>query len=36
VEVQVYTMNGGSEPNELLRRLDDTPPLRERILEHGW
>jgi DNA-binding GntR family transcriptional regulator len=33
VEVQVYTMNGGSEPNELLRRLDDTPPLRERILE---
>jgi DNA-binding GntR family transcriptional regulator len=33
VEVQVYTMNGGSGRNEVLRRIDDTPPLRERILE---
>jgi DNA-binding GntR family transcriptional regulator len=33
VEVQVYTMNVGSGRNEVLRRIDDTPPLRERIFE---
>jgi DNA-binding GntR family transcriptional regulator len=31
--MQVYVMSVDSGPNDVLRRLDDAPPLRERILE---